>query len=132
MTTPNPLATSVHRPALVTVLVVLTVVGGLAAILAGVMGLIAVSGFTAGGGLFILLGLIYLAVAKGLADGNPLSRTIVAAVSVVQVVVAVATMINTDDSGTRSSAISSLVFGAIILAILYSPSANAFFTARRR
>lgn len=122
------MTTPVTRPGLVTVLVVLTVIGGALSILAGIIALMAAGGFVAPGLIFILLGLIYLAVAKGLADGNPLSRTIVAVVSAIQIIYAVLQIFSTDNTNIRNSAIGTAVFSIIILAILYSPRANAFFT----
>lgn len=119
-------APAVRRPGLVTLLVVLIVIGGIVAVLAGIMAVIATG--VIGGIIFIVVGLIYFAVAKGLSDGNGLSRIIVAVVSAVQLVLAIFTIISTDDSNTRSSAIASGIFAVVILAILYSPTANRFFS----
>ena len=125
MTTPG-----VRRPALVTVVVVLTVIGGIGSIITGIIAVTVTGGVSWAGIILIAFGLIYLAVAKGLADGNPVSRIIVAVVAVLQVVVAVFTMTSTDSSQTRSSAIGSAVVGVILLLILFSPKANAFFGSR--
>ena len=75
-------APTVRRPGLVTLVVVLTVIGGIGSILTGIVALM-VAGIPAwAGAWFILVGLAYLAVGKGLADGNNVSRLIVAVVSV--------------------------------------------------
>jgi hypothetical protein len=125
MTTPTA-----RRPGLITLLVVLTVISGIGSIIAGIIALIASGGLVWAWIILIVIGLIYLAVAKGLSDGHPLSRFIVAAVSALQLVFAVFTIINTDNSTSRSSAIGTAVFALLILLILFSPKANAFFGSR--
>ncbi len=121
---------TVHRPGLVTLLVVLTVVGGIVSIIAGIIAMIATGSVVSVGVMLVILGVIYLAVAKGLADGNGWARAVVAVVSFLQVIFAVFTIFRTEDSGTRNSSIGTAVFGVIILTILYSPKANDFFGSR--
>lgn len=125
-------APATRRPGLVTLVVVLTVIGGLAAIAVGIIAVVAFGNFFNHGLIPIVLGLIYLAVAKGLANGNPLSRTLVAIVSVLQIVYAVFALFSANDNSPGNSPIGSGVVGLIILLILYSPKANAFFGARSR
>ncbi len=122
-------APTVRRPGLVTVVVVLTVIGGIGSIIAGIIAVTA-TGVAWAGILFIVLGLIYLAVAKGLADGNNTARLIVAVVSVIQIGSAVLTWISSDNNQTRNSALGSAIVSLVILLILYSPRANAFFGSR--
>ena len=74
--------------------------------------------------------MVYLAVAKGLSEGNPVSRTIVAIVTVINLVGNVYTAFARADN-SRTSAIGGIIFGVIVLAILYSPKANEFFTGHR-
>lgn len=124
-------APTVRRPGLVTVIVVLTVISGIGSIIAGIVAMIAFGGFFSPGLILLLLGLVYLAVAKGLADGNNLSRTVVAVVSVLQILFAVITLFTANDAGTRNTPIGSAIISLIILAILYSAKANAFFGSRR-
>ncbi|MEP6561391.1 MAG: hypothetical protein ABJD68_10010 [Nakamurella sp.] len=119
-------APSVRRPGLVTLLVVLIVIGGVVAVLAGVIALLA--GGVIAGIISIVVGLIYFAVAKGLSDGSGLSRIVVAVVSAIQLVSAIFTIINSDNSNTRFSAIGSGIFALVILLILFSPTANKFFS----
>lgn len=123
-------APTVRRPGLVTLVVVLTVIGGIASIIVGITAMMIVGGFFSPGLIPIVLGLIYLAVAKGLSDGNNLSRTLVAIVSVLQIVFAIFAVFTADNAGSRNSPIGSALFALIILLILYSPKANAFFEAR--
>ncbi len=117
----------VRRPGLVTLLVALAVLAGIGSVLTGVIAMIAEQSLLSAGLFPVIVGLIYFAVAKGLADGSPVARSVVAVLAVVQVVYAVITIINTDDAGTRSSAIGSGVLSLIILLILFAPQANAFF-----
>lgn len=136
-------APAVRRPALVTLLVVLVVISGILGLIGGVLLLIVGIGSGAGVDgmstgvvialaiLTIIVGVIYLAVAKGLSLGNPVSRTIVAIVTVIHLVGNVITAVSRTDN-TRSSAIGSIILGVIVLAILYSPKANEFFAGHRR
>ena len=123
-------APATRRPGLVTVVVVLTVIGGIAAIAVGIIAMVAFGNFFNHGLVPIVLGLIYLAVAKGLANGNSLSRTLVAIVSVLQIVYAIFALFSATDNGTGNSPIGSGIVSLIILLILYSPKANAFFDSR--
>ena len=89
---------TVHRPGLVTLLVVLVVISGILSVIGGVLLLIVgigtgidVDGMSGGviialAIVAILFGVIYLAVAKGLSNGNPVSRTIVAIVTVLHLI----------------------------------------------
>jgi hypothetical protein len=123
-------APTVRRPGLVTLVVVLTVIGGIVSIGVGIIAMVIFGSFFSPGLIPIVLGLIYLAVAKGLADGNDLSRIVVAIVSGLQIVFAIINLFTVDDNGARNSPIGSAVVSLIILAILYSPKANAFFGSR--
>ena len=120
------MAATTRRPALVTVLVVLVVVAGVLSILAGIIAITA-TGFAAVGAVALLIGLIYLAVSKGLLDGRNWARVTVAVVSAVNVILAILAVINSAGSNNQGSAFGSGIFGLIVLAILFSPKANAFF-----
>lgn len=119
--------TSSPRPVLVTVLVVLVVLDGIASILAGIVAWTA-AGAVAVGLVALLVGLVYLGVAKGLLDGRNWARMVTAVVAAVNVLFAILALVNTTD--TRSSTIGTGVFGLIILAILFTPKANEFFGSR--
>ena len=70
-------------------------------------------------------------MAKGLADGNSVSRAIVAIVSVLQIAWVVYRMIAVDSQfGVKGAGIGSAVVSLIILLILFSPKANEFFASR--
>jgi hypothetical protein len=76
----------------------------------------------------LVLGLIYLAVAKGLFDGNNFSRLLVGIVTVVGLLFAIFQLIFV--SGARWNGLFSAIFSLIILALLFSRKATLFFTAR--
>ena len=124
MTTPT-----IRRPGLVTLVVVLTVLGGIGNLMTGIMALMISNGSVFAGVVFIVLGLVYLAVAKGLADGNKLSRTVVAVVSVLNIAVTIFALF-VPNNGNRGTVVGSGIVSLIILLILYSRKSNAFFDSR--
>lgn len=117
----------VSRPVGVTVVGVLIVIAGVLGIIGGVLGFIA--GDTAGWGigvllLSILIGLIYLLVAKGIFDGNRGSRLIVAIVTVIGLVAGVLSLV-----GNFGNGLIQILWSIVILALLYSGRAKEFFNA---
>lgn len=117
------------RPVLVTFVVALVVLGAIGWILTGIIAMGAFGGISVAGIVFVLLGLVYLAVAKGLLDGNPLARTVVVVVAVLQIVWAAVSWILTDvqyENG-RGSSTGSAVLAIIILVVLFTPKAKEFF-----
>ncbi len=125
------MTTSVRRPALITVLAVLVVIGGVIAIITGIVAFSAVGTFTWAGVIPIVLGLVYLAVAKGLLDGNPAARIVVAVVTVLQLLAAIVSLSGEGTAMQRSSAVGSVIFPILILVVLFLPASNAFFGRRR-
>ena len=127
-----------RRPGLVTLLIVLVVIGGILSVIGGIALIflkdnpeVVVKTGSSGVGLWagigtIIVGLIYLAVAKGLSNGNGFSRLIVAIVSLVSIIGGLWVGITQVGNGALSGW-SSVFWGVIILVILYSPKANAFF-----
>ncbi len=127
-----------RRPGLVTLLIVLVVIGGVLSVIGGIALIflkdnpdVVVTTGSSGVGLWagigtIIVGLIYLAVAKGLSNGNGFSRLIVAIVSLVSIIGGFWVGITQIGNGAISGW-SSVFWGVIILLILYSPRANAFF-----
>ncbi len=122
------MTTTTRRPGLVTVLVVLVVLEGIGSILAGIVGITA-SG-TAAGVVLIVVGLVYLAVAKGLLDGRNWARVTTAVVAALNLLFAIMAIINSGGSSNQGSTIGTGVLGLVILVILFSPKANAFFGSR--
>ncbi|MDQ6895379.1 MAG: hypothetical protein M3171_02035 [Actinomycetota bacterium] len=122
------MATTTRRPGLVTLLVVLVVLQGIGSIIAGIIA-ISASGMAAGA-VLIVVGLIYLAVAKGLLDGRNWARLTAAVVAAVNLLLGVLAIINSGGSSNQGSTVGTGVLGLVILAILFSPKANAFFGSR--
>ena len=122
------MATTARRPVLVTGLVVLVVLQGIGSIVSGIVA-ISASGM-ASGVILLVIGLIYLAVAKGLLDGQNWARVTAAVAAAVNVLFAILAMVNSGGSTNQGSAVGTGVLGLIILAILFSPKANAFFSSR--
>jgi hypothetical protein len=122
------MATTARRPVLVTVLIVLVVLSGIGDIIAGIIA-ISASG-TGSGVLAIVIGLVYLAVAKGLLDGRNWARMVTAVVAAVNLLFAVLAMVNGGGSTSQGPSIGNGVLGLIILVILFTPKANEFFGSR--
>jgi len=77
----------------------------------------------------VIIALVYLAVARGLTRGSGLARGLATLVAVLSLASAVyQAFIQTGN--LRYSAIFSGVLALIVLLLLYSPKANAFFAAR--
>lgn len=122
------MAATTRRPGLVTLIVVLVVLQGIGSIIAGIIA-ISASGMAAGA-VLIVVGLIYLAVAKGLLDGRSWARLTAAVVAAVNLLLGVLAIINSGGSSNQGSTIGTGVLGLVILVILFSPKANAFFGSR--
>ena len=73
----------------------------------------------------ILVGVVYLAVAKGLFNGNAMSRMIVALVTVLSLIGGIWTLLAV--SGQRVAGVAQAVVAVIVLALLYGRKASAFF-----
>lgn len=135
------MTTATQRPGTVTLLVVLVVISGILQVIAGLAVVflrdnarIAQETGSPTVGLWlgivtIVCGLIYLAVAKGLANGNGFSRVLVAIVSVLNIIAGVWAFLTQIEHG-RWSGLGTVIFGLIVLAILYSRRSNAFFAGR--
>lgn len=129
-----------RRPGLVTLLLILVVIEGLFSIFVGLVLVFTRDSNTVTGDvqassssvalwlgiLLIVIGVVYLLVARGLANGNNFSRLLVAAVTLVNIAGSVWVLV-AHPGGARWSTLGSILLGVIVLAILYSPKASAFF-----
>ena len=129
-----------RRPGLVTLLLILVVIEGLFSIFVGLVLVFTRDSVTVTGDvqassssvalwlgiLLVVIGVVYLLVARGLANGNNFSRLLVAAVTVVSIAGSVWVLF-AHPGGARWSTVGSILLGVIVLAILYSPKASAFF-----
>ena len=133
------MVTPTRRPGFITLLTVLIVLGGFFDVVGGILLLIfqnddAVQDLTDDVGvnvtvlaiITIVFGLIYLAFGRALGNGSGFARFLVALIALIHVVAGVLTAVqHTGD--LRWSGILSAVWGALILLILFTPRANAFF-----
>ena len=119
----------VPRPFGVTLVGILVLIMGVVSVCAAILGLfnadMRVGATLVTLILLLILGLIYLAVAKGIFDGNPFSRLVVALISVIGLCVGLFHLIFVAD--LRISGLVQIVFDLIILGLLFSRKASVFF-----
>jgi hypothetical protein len=120
------------RPFGVTLVGILVIIAGIGYVFTGVVSIFNADLRASIGLLSIIvilvLGLIYLAVAKGLFDGNNFSRLLVGIVTVVGLLFGIFQLIFV--SGARWNGLFSAILSLIILGLLFSRKATLFFTAR--
>jgi hypothetical protein len=115
------------RPVGVTVVGILIVIAGILGIVVGVLGFI--GGETLGWGVLVLvlsivIGIIYLLVAKGIFNGNSISRLIVGIVTVIGLISGIFSLF-----GNFGSGVVQIIWSVVILVLLYSGRAKEFFSA---
>jgi hypothetical protein len=126
---------AVKRPTLVTVVAVLTVISGVLSVIAGFLWLFLPPDASSNGLTWRLVGIVYLivgvvelAVARGLLRGNPTARIVFAVTMAVNLIVSLGAAISSDTS--RGLSFVDVVLVIVALVILYTPKANAFFGRR--
>ncbi|MCX6415072.1 MAG: hypothetical protein NTU77_10800 [Actinobacteria bacterium] len=112
------------RPFGVTLVGIIIVIGGIMNLITAVLTLFGMGdkGFTASifAALLIgIIGIIYLAVAKGIFDGNNGSRLIVAIISIIDIILGVFIFFN--------GGFAQILISILVLILLYSAKAKAFF-----
>jgi hypothetical protein len=128
-----------RRPVGVTALVVLIMIGGVVQVIGGLVLLLGHENatvlretrrspdFLLGSGIAaIVVGLLYLLISQGLSSGKGLARLVVGLLSMLSLgggIWAAATQ----HGSLHSRGIASAIVGFLILVLLYSPRANAFF-----
>ncbi len=129
-------APTVKRPGGVTLVAVLVVISGVLYLLSGIVSVTIASG-TDGSGtnesrsvlilgiLTIVLGLVELAVARGIFQGRRGARTIVTIVNVLTLLSGL--FAATQAGNQRGTSLGQVVVAIIVLILLYTPAANAFF-----
>ena len=115
----------VQRPIGVTIVMVLIVISGIILVFNGAISAIMLRDdinivFSL---VLIILGLIYLAVAGALGRGNRGARMLIAAVTVISLIVGVVGLF----SGNVWTAIIQIAIAVVILLVLFSRKASAFF-----
>ena len=115
------------RPFGVSLLTIIIVISGILGVIAGIVALLDF-GDTVGlisGGIVLLVGVIYLLVAKGLWNGSSGARLVVAIVTVLSLLNGIWILFTA--AGQRWSGLFSVIVGLIVLGILYSRRATVFF-----
>jgi len=128
-----------RRPFGVTLLVVLIVINGLIALVGGLVlafqhderdvirqTSMSSHGLLVYGIALVVIGAIYLLIARGLAAGGGISRFLVGAFSLLNLIGGIYVAIE-KDGRLQSQAIVSAIISGVVLILLYSPRANAFF-----
>jgi hypothetical protein len=120
-----------ERPAGVTLVGILIVVFGVLYVGSAIFGLFNADMRVAFGIIsligILIIGLIYLAVAKGIFNGNNFSRLIVAIVTIVGLLIGLFQLIFI--SGARWNGLLSMILSLVILGLLYSRRATLFFAS---
>lgn len=115
------------RPFGVSLLTVIIVISGILGLVGGIVALLDF-GDSVGliGALVVLaVSVVYLLVARGLWNGSAGARLVVAIVTVISLINGVWMLIAA--SGQRVNGLGSVIVAVIVLAILYSRKASAFF-----
>ena len=115
------------RPFGVSLITVIIVISGVLGVIAGVLALLdfkdnvgLISGL-----IVLVVGLIYLLVARGLWNGSGGARLVVAIVTVISLINGIWMLFTA--GGQRWSGLFSAIVALIVLGILYSKRASAFF-----
>ena len=74
----------------------------------------------------IVVGVIYLVIARGLATGGGISRFVVGAFSLLNLIAGIWVAVEKDGQVETQGIVTAVIIG-IVLILLYSPRANAFF-----
>ena len=126
------MSSNVSRPFGVTVVFLLILISGVLGVLGGILRLFnrgdnATVGVTAAI-ITIVIGVIYLLVAKGIANGSRGARMLVALITILSVASGFWILFtNLSNMSVVIAAAVQVLIGLIILAILYSVRAQAFF-----
>ncbi|MEP6632400.1 MAG: hypothetical protein ABJA89_18155 [Lapillicoccus sp.] len=125
-----------RRPKLVTLVGVLVVIAGILDIVLGIVWLFYKPDGDATNNLgpvlgiaFLVIGIVQVSVARGLFQGSSRARSIVA--FVIAFDIAVSTFALTAGNNPRALSFTDILFAIVIIVILYTPKANAFFGAQR-
>jgi len=106
-----------HRPLGVTIVAILTAIGGLIFLGSGLTLLIIGFGF-----LLLVLGIAYLVMAYGLWNGRGWAWTITLILSVIGIIVAIATIV-----AGNVSAVINIIIHAVVIYYLYRPNVKGYF-----
>lgn len=111
------MASQKNRPLGVTIIAILTAIGGLIFLSTGLGLLIIGFGF-----ILLVLGIAYLVMAYGLWNGRRWAWTITLILSGIGIIVAIATIV-----AGNVSAVINVIIHAVVIYYLYRPNVKAFF-----
>lgn len=117
---------STYRPGIITGAVILVAAGGIGALAAGIAALTVVHAAAFVAVLFLLWGAVFLGVAHGLSAGHEWARSTAAAMSVVELLACVFLAVRADGL-LHDGAMVAGTLSVVVLAILCTPQAGAFF-----
>ena len=123
------MANGIARPMGVTLVGVIIVISGLLGVLLGVLGLFNLNDAVGAGiwGVIVsmVIGIIYLLVAKGIFDGNRISRLIVAILTVINLLKGISYLFAGRDIIVNG--LIDIIVALIVLYLLYGGKARVFF-----
>jgi hypothetical protein len=116
---------NVQRPFGVTLIMILIVINGILTVVSGLISALMLRDdinivYSL---ILIILGLVYLAVAGALGRGNRAARMLIALITVLMLVVGIVGLF----SGNVATGIIQIVISVIVLLVLFSRKASAFF-----
>ncbi|MEI7630624.1 MAG: hypothetical protein WCJ73_05710 [Actinomycetes bacterium] len=125
------MANGIARPMGVTLVGVIIVIDGLLGVLLGVLGLFNLNDAVGAGiwGVIVsmVIGIIYLLVAKGIFDGNRISRLIVAILTVINLLKGISYLFAGRDIIVNG--LIDIIVALIVLYLLYGGKARVFFAS---
>jgi len=125
------MANGIARPMGVTLVGVIIVISGLLGVLLGVLGLFNLNDAVGAGiwGVLVsmVIGIIYLLVAKGIFDGNRISRLIVAILTVINLLKGISYLFAGRDIIVNG--LIDIIVALIVLYLLYGGKARVFFAS---
>ncbi|MDF3032829.1 MAG: hypothetical protein K0R91_663 [Nitrososphaeraceae archaeon] len=111
-----------HRPLGVTIIAILTAIGGIVFLVSGISGIVA-GGVSVGIGIiFLILGIAYLVITYGLWKGKRWAWTVTLILSVIGIILAIASI-----AVGNVGAIVSIIIHGVVIYYLYRPNVKAFF-----
>ena len=132
----EPASNIVRRPGSVTVVVVLTIISGILTLLGALFLLLLggaaslgsnVSGVAVFGILYLIFGIVTIAVGVGLRNGSRFARILVTILMVIDILGGIANLIWFRSNQTVTSAIITIIVSVVVLALLYNRRASEFF-----
>jgi hypothetical protein len=116
-----------HRPMGVSIVAILILLTGIGLLVRGILGLVQGGEGAAGmvvAVILLVVGLVYALVAKGIWNGNGLSRIVVTILTAIAII---GSVIALSEPGEMLASIIQIVIALVILALLYGRQAREYF-----